>query len=190
MTTIANRIAEARKALEMNQSELARTLDVSPQAVQSWESGKARPRGARLEILAKVLGRSVEWLMTGQDPNLTVEEAAFRMDAAYRINQIRSKIYDTSSTPEEGARRMKGIAEYLMLKDQLKQAESEMRELLINAMRENDWYNRITDTRLMMEILTITQAAAEGKLLMTEISMLDTIYERLSKLEGAPDHTE
>lgn len=183
MTNIANRIAEARKALEINQSELARILSVTPQAVQSWESGKARPRGARLQNLASVLGRSVEWLVTGQDESVTAAEASKSINAAFLAHQVRKDVYATSGSPEEGDRKLRNIAEYITLNDQLARAEKGMRDMIVDAMKENDWFNKISDPRLMMQILTITQAAAEGNLRMTDLMHLDSMSKRLINLQ-------
>ncbi|MEI0746952.1 helix-turn-helix transcriptional regulator, partial [Pseudomonas aeruginosa] len=54
----------------LSQSELARNLGVTPQAVQSWESGKSSPRGKRLDELCRLLQVTVTWLVTGDDPRL------------------------------------------------------------------------------------------------------------------------
>lgn len=64
MSEIGKRIAGARAAKGMNQSELARALGVSPQAVQKWEAG-GTPKGARLGEVAQVLGTSIEFLLGG-----------------------------------------------------------------------------------------------------------------------------
>lgn len=64
MNSVGANIKTARENLGWNQSELARRLDVSPQAVQKWEKG-GTPRNKRLEDVAEVLGVSVESLLTG-----------------------------------------------------------------------------------------------------------------------------
>ena len=51
-------IAEARERLGINQSELARRLNVTPQAVQAWESGKSVPRPKKLVEIAEALNIS------------------------------------------------------------------------------------------------------------------------------------
>jgi len=65
MENISVRIARAREAKGLNQSQLARDLGVSPQAVQNWEAGKANPKGDRLTGLATILGVTVEYLLSG-----------------------------------------------------------------------------------------------------------------------------
>jgi HTH-type transcriptional regulator, cell division transcriptional repressor len=52
---IAKIIREGRERLDLNQSQLAELVGVSPQAVQQWESGATQPRGKRLNKIAKVL---------------------------------------------------------------------------------------------------------------------------------------
>lgn len=54
--TLAQIIIEGREQLGLNQSELARRLSVTPQAVQAWESGRSRPRVSKFQDIANVLG--------------------------------------------------------------------------------------------------------------------------------------
>lgn len=64
------RLRSAREAAGMNQSELARAMEVRPQSVQQWESTdperRTTPRGPRLIRLADILGVSERWLRLGQ----------------------------------------------------------------------------------------------------------------------------
>jgi len=48
-----------------NQSELARAIKCSPQAVQKWVSGVQFPRDKTLRQLAEYLGVTPEWLRFG-----------------------------------------------------------------------------------------------------------------------------
>lgn len=68
MTTNSSRIAAAREAQGLNQSELARKLGVSPQSVQAWEAGRTAPRNQRIKHLSEVLGVSVAYLMGESGP--------------------------------------------------------------------------------------------------------------------------
>jgi phage repressor protein C with HTH and peptisase S24 domain len=67
MSTLGRRIARKREQTGLNQSELARRLSVSPQAVQKWESEVSTPRGRRLEEIASALSTTVGFLVTGED---------------------------------------------------------------------------------------------------------------------------
>lgn len=53
--SLSKRIAEARKASGLTQTEVARRLGIRPQSVQAWESGVSAPRARRLSELAQVL---------------------------------------------------------------------------------------------------------------------------------------
>ncbi|PLV12855.1 XRE family transcriptional regulator [Pseudomonas guariconensis] len=66
MSTLGQRIARKREQAGLNQSELARRLSVTPQAVQKWESEVSVPRGKRLDDIAAALGTSVAYLVTGE----------------------------------------------------------------------------------------------------------------------------
>jgi transcriptional regulator with XRE-family HTH domain len=62
---LGGRIAEARKRLGINRSELSRRLDISPAAVAQWEGGTAQPASGNLRKLANILGVTFEWLGQG-----------------------------------------------------------------------------------------------------------------------------
>ncbi|NLY16623.1 MAG: helix-turn-helix domain-containing protein [Gammaproteobacteria bacterium] len=65
MKKFPERLIACREAAGLSQSELARRLSVSPQAVQKWESAQNVPRGKRLELLASILSTTVSHLMVG-----------------------------------------------------------------------------------------------------------------------------
>lgn len=67
--TIHQRIKERREALGLSMQALAAACEVSSwQTVQQWEkeNGTA-PKRVRLELVARALNVSPEWLMTGRD---------------------------------------------------------------------------------------------------------------------------
>ena len=65
MDKIAKRIEDCRRHLNFSQSELARKVGVTPQAVQKWEKAKTVPRGYTLQKLADVLGVSPAYIQFG-----------------------------------------------------------------------------------------------------------------------------
>ena len=65
MKNIGVRIAQKREAAGLSQSELARRLGLSPQAVQKWEAGVSTPRNSKLGDLAEALGTSMGYLIDG-----------------------------------------------------------------------------------------------------------------------------
>ena len=59
------RIAALRKQAGWNQSELASRLQISPSAVGMYEQGRREPSADTLVAMARVLGVSVDYLLTG-----------------------------------------------------------------------------------------------------------------------------
>lgn len=53
---IGNKIAEARKKINISQAELAKNLFISPQAVGKWERGESFPDIVTFNRLAQILG--------------------------------------------------------------------------------------------------------------------------------------
>jgi SOS-response transcriptional repressor LexA len=70
---IGKRIKEVRTAYrqkdggELSQSDLARAVGTSPQAVQKWEAGLSAPRNNRLKAVAEALNTSVKDLVRGTE---------------------------------------------------------------------------------------------------------------------------
>jgi transcriptional regulator with XRE-family HTH domain len=60
----------------MSRAKLAEAMEgkISHQAIQLWESGETAPSRKNMQILAKALEVSVEWLSTGVDPGGLKEE--------------------------------------------------------------------------------------------------------------------
>lgn len=62
---IGKRIESTRVSLGLNQSELARMVGVSAQAVQQWEKGETTPRGKNLTKISTYLQTTPEYLQFG-----------------------------------------------------------------------------------------------------------------------------
>jgi transcriptional regulator with XRE-family HTH domain len=70
--TFADRVKSARKAARLSQEAVGRLVGVSGQAVYSWEIGRTKPEADHLAALAKLLGVSASYLLTGGTPELTL----------------------------------------------------------------------------------------------------------------------
>lgn len=66
--TMAERIREARLAAKLSQEDLADEVGVRGQTIWRYEAGESRPRGEQLVKLAAALGRSPEWIVSGEEP--------------------------------------------------------------------------------------------------------------------------
>lgn len=68
---LAFRIRLARERKGLTQTELAKLIGSSQQAVGSWEVGRQQPRGIlRIARLCDTLGVSLQWLSDPTIPNL------------------------------------------------------------------------------------------------------------------------
>ena len=69
MTRAANRLKRLRSKAGLNQSQLARSVEVTRAAASRWEQGDIDSILARNAIrVADTLGTSVEYLFTGKEP--------------------------------------------------------------------------------------------------------------------------
>ena len=64
--TVGKRIAALRREKNLKQDDLAQMLEVSPQAVSKWENDQTCPDISLLPKLAKILGVSVDELLSGK----------------------------------------------------------------------------------------------------------------------------
>ena len=81
--TIGKRIAALRREKNLKQDDLAQMLEVSPQAVSKWENDQTCPDISLLPKLAKILGVSVDELLSGkqeQQPMVTLVPEDQRKD--------------------------------------------------------------------------------------------------------------
>lgn len=65
LSSIGERIRQARKAAGLNQSALAARVGVTQPAVANWESGVHDPRRMMLAKLAEALSTPLDWLAEG-----------------------------------------------------------------------------------------------------------------------------
>ncbi len=70
--TIGKRIAQLRKEKGLTQDELSQMMEVSAQAVSKWENDQTCPDIASLPKLAKILGVTVDELLSGKEENAPV----------------------------------------------------------------------------------------------------------------------
>ena len=72
MTTLAERIAQARKNLGLSQEKLAERMNISRGACGHWERGVASPSTDHLHKLSQILDIDIHWLVTGNHNNASI----------------------------------------------------------------------------------------------------------------------
>lgn len=90
---IGERIMALRKEKNISQTELAKRLNVSRQAVSKWEQGVSAPDTERLIQLAEILGTEVEYLATGTHPEpgsvvLNIVETVERVEEKIVVKEV------------------------------------------------------------------------------------------------------
>lgn len=64
--TFGDRVAGAREAAGMSQTQLARFLGVKKATLIGWEDDASEPRANKLSMMAGLLNVSIVWLLTGE----------------------------------------------------------------------------------------------------------------------------
>ncbi|SMY09459.1 helix-turn-helix domain-containing protein [Flavimaricola marinus] len=89
--TFGDRLAGAREAAGLTQSEVAHRLGVKTATLRKWEDDLAEPRANRLTMLAGMTGVSLTWLMTGrgEGPEAPGEEPDMSDDVKTMLDEMR-----------------------------------------------------------------------------------------------------
>jgi len=75
--TLGQRIAQYRREKSLTQEDLARTLNLSAQAVSKWENDQTCPDISLLPKLAEIFGITVDELLSGKtEPEVRIVPAA------------------------------------------------------------------------------------------------------------------
>ncbi|MFD3189511.1 multiprotein-bridging factor 1 family protein [Sedimentitalea sp. HM32M-2] len=89
--TFGDRVAGAREAAGMSQTQLARRLGVKKATLTAWEDDLSEPRANKLSMLAGLLNVSIKWLLTGEGDGMTapVDVSDTPSDFAAILSELR-----------------------------------------------------------------------------------------------------
>lgn len=76
MNTLGDRIRAARLERGLKGTTLADAVGVRAHTVWRWEAGKVHPDADNVALIARALGVSTDWLLTGEEFCAPVESAA------------------------------------------------------------------------------------------------------------------
>ncbi len=82
--TFGDRVAGAREAAGMTQTQLARRLGVKKATIISWEDDLSEPRANKLSMMAGLLNVSIMWLLTGEGDGMDETSLLGDMDSELR----------------------------------------------------------------------------------------------------------
>jgi transcriptional regulator with XRE-family HTH domain len=85
----------------MTASEFARLVGVTPTAVWNWEKNSITPRRPALEQIAKVLGVSIPFLLTGKEEIRVVDETRTAVTVASILEDAKAKLVKATGVASE-----------------------------------------------------------------------------------------
>ena len=117
--TIGDRIAGAREASGLSQSEMARKLGVKVKTVRGWENDLTEPRANQLQMLSGLLNVSLMWLLNGegQGVDAPVDEQPITKDVHELLLELREIRGDMDAAAERLARTEKRLRTVLTQED-------------------------------------------------------------------------
>jgi len=109
--TIGDRIAGAREASGLSQSEMARKLGVKVKTVRGWENDLTEPRANKLQMLSGLLNVSLMWLLNGEGQGVDgpVDEHPITKDVHELLLELREIRVDMDAAAERLARTEKRL---------------------------------------------------------------------------------
>lgn len=159
---IGSRIRERRNHLGLKQSDVAKELGMTMQAISLWENGKVSPGGNNVSKLAKILQCDVSWLLEG----VTVEEKDEKMILNHESGRVDRRIKRTIEAMQE-----KTLGSYIpqKFKDSLDYAEELHNLMMLFCDLDESRRGKV----LLYTIENWKENAAE------EIARVDNIYKNL-----------
>lgn len=83
---LAERIREAREAIDLTQNDVAVRLKISIQSISSWENGKALPSFKNLEQLALLTNHDMDFFfMSDEKMNVNYSEDEEQIVSCFRL---------------------------------------------------------------------------------------------------------
>ena len=74
LPTLGKKIREARKAKHITQSQLAQMIGLSDKSISAIEVGRTEPSITKMQAIASVLGKSLNYFSTDQDRYYLLEK--------------------------------------------------------------------------------------------------------------------
>ena len=104
--TFGDRLAGAREAAGMTQTQLARRLGVKKSTIAAWENDLSEPRANRLSMMAGLVNVSIMWLLTGEGEGMEapVEEGEANIELADAVVELRAIRGEMRASAERAAR--------------------------------------------------------------------------------------
>ena len=102
--TFGDRVAGAREAMNMTQSELSKRIGVKLKTVRSWEDDLEEPRANKLQMLAGLLNVSMMWLLNGEGDGL--DGPTEQVDLTPEVKGLLTELRDVKSQMANSVNRL------------------------------------------------------------------------------------
>jgi len=100
--SIGNKIATARKKINLSQAELAQQVSISPQAVGKWERGESMPDISTLNRLAEILSVDLNFFSENFQPKEIVAKETISNQVVAEENPKSRKNFDWNWDMSQG----------------------------------------------------------------------------------------
>ncbi|SDW58355.1 Transcriptional regulator, contains XRE-family HTH domain [Ruegeria halocynthiae] len=112
--TFGDRVAGARDAAGMTQTQLARRLGVKKATIVGWEDDLSEPRANKLSMMAGMLNVSIMWLLTGEGDGMDTTALAGDVDA--ELNELVVELRSIRGEMRASSERLARVEKALRLK--------------------------------------------------------------------------
>jgi transcriptional regulator with XRE-family HTH domain len=113
VSTFGDRLAGAREAAGMTQSDLSRRLGVKLATVQGWEDDQLDPRANKLQMMAGMLGVSIRWMLTGEGDGPDGADTGITPDLRAALGEVRALAVEQARLADRLARAEKKLRKAL-----------------------------------------------------------------------------
>lgn len=90
IATFGDRVAAAREAAGLTQSQLARRMGIKTATIEAWEEDRAEPRANKLQMMSGLLNVSIIWLMSGQGEGISHDMSDDVPDVMETLTELRT----------------------------------------------------------------------------------------------------
>ena len=126
METIHTRIKKARLEKKLSMEQMAELLGLkSWQTIQQWENGGTAPARKRLQSVAKLLGKTSEFLLNGTEQKGIVADSTDVLIDALKHQEVISAAWPFKRMPQE---------RYMQLTDSQKEALEDSMVRIVDAL--------------------------------------------------------
>ena len=102
-----------RDSKGLTDAEISRLCGFSKSTLSDWKSGKGTPKTDKLILIARCLGTTVEYLMTGEETRFTAEQAKIDVQLARQQKRIKEYMLKFANLSEDKRNQIMSLIDML-----------------------------------------------------------------------------